>query len=168
MKKDKNIDKLIKESLDVEKTSMDFSKNVMQQIYTSEKEREKALFSLIQKSLLERPSAGFTSGVISLVKTYSKTSIYTPVISKKVWVLITSLYIALMGYTVFNLNMSQPYFIWLDAYILDFRDDLSFNLPSITLPSVLTSPLFAVSIFALSSLLLLDYIIRNRKLALKI
>jgi len=160
MKKDKNLDKFLKENINIERSSLDFTNKVMQQIVADEKNKEKALFSLLQKNLLEEPSADFTSNIMSLLKPYAKTSVYTPVIGKKVWILITSLFISVLAYTIFNLEITQTYFTGLDQYIPSFNMDFSFNLPPI-----LTSPLFAMSIFALSSLLFLDYFIRNRRFA---
>ena len=57
MKKDKNLDKFLKENINIERSSLDFTNKVMQQIVADEKNKEKALFSLLQKNLLEEPAA---------------------------------------------------------------------------------------------------------------
>ncbi len=163
MKEDKNLDKFIKQNIDIEKPSFDFSKEVMQHILTSDLNKEKALTNLLKKHTLENPNVDFTSNIISVINQYSKESNYTPVIGKKVWILIISFIVILMGYTISKLDVTQTYSTWLDKYIPSFNVDISFNLPLI-----LTSPLFALSIFALSSLLLLDYFIRNRKVNLNL
>lgn len=163
MKEDKNLDKFIKQNIDIDKPSFDFSKEVMQHILTSDLNKEKALTNLLKKHTLENPNVDFTSNIISVINQYSKESNYTPVIGKKVWILIISFIVILMGYTISKLDVTQTYSTWLDKYIPSFNVDISFNLPLI-----LTSPLFALSIFALSSLLLLDYFIRNRKVNLNL
>ena len=61
MKEDKNIERLIRESLKVENTSDDFSDKVMKQIKVSDRKEEIALTSLVAKYAVERPSADFTS-----------------------------------------------------------------------------------------------------------
>ena len=163
MKEDKNLDKFIKQNIDIDKPSFDFSKEVMQHILTSDLNKEKALTNLLKKHTLENPNVDFTSNIISVINQYSKESNYTPVIGKKVWILIISFIVILMGYTISKLDVTQTYSTWLDKYIPSFNVDISFNLPLI-----LTSPLFPLSIFALSSLLLLDYFIRNRKVNLNL
>ena len=157
MKEGKNIDKLIKQNLNIEKPSLDFSNKVMYQVKAFELKKERAFSSLIQKNQLETPSIDFTSNVMSVIYQDSKVSVYTPVIGKKAWFLIASFILILLSYTIFNLEVTQPYFTGLDKYIPSYDLDLSFNLPPI-----LTSPLFAISIFALSLLLFLDYFVRNR------
>jgi len=161
MKEEDNIemDKLIRQNLHVEKPSSDFSIQVMQQIAITKK--DKALSTLIQRNLLEKPSADFTANVMTNIDQLEKASIYIPVISKKVWVLIASLFMIVTAYTLITLDTTQSYFTRLEKYTPSFNNDLTFDLPPI-----LTSPLFALSIFSLSALLFLDYFIRNRKLSL--
>ena len=160
MKEDKNIDKFIKQNINIEKPSLDFSNKVMSQVKALELKKEKAFSSLLQKNLIETPSLDFTANIMSAINQDSKASVYIPVIGKKAWLLIASFVLVLLSYTIFNLELTQPYFQDLDKYIPSY--DLDF---SIVLPPLLTSPLFAISIFALSSLLFLDYFIRNRSLS---
>jgi len=161
MKENKNIDKFIKQNINIEKPSLDFSNKVMSQVKAIELNNEKAFSSLMQKNLLETPSVNFTTNIMSIINQDSKVSIYNPVISKKAWILITSFVLILFGYTIFNLEFSQTYFAELEKYIPSYTMNISFQLPQI-----ITSPLFATSIFALSALLFIDYFIRNRRFSL--
>ncbi|MEN8185846.1 MAG: hypothetical protein ABFR05_01820 [Bacteroidota bacterium] len=155
----KNIDKLLKESLEVENTSLNFSSKVMQQIHASELEKDKALMSLLQKFTLEQPSIGFTSKVMLSLPDISQKTVYQPVISKKVWYFITVFFIFMMVYVFLNTDSVSTSEI-IDPYLAKIKNIFSFNTPSL-----LTSPLFALSMFALSSLLLLDNFFRSKNVS---
>jgi len=47
-------------------------------------------------------------------------------------------------------------------------DTILANSMTFDLPAILTSPLFGLSVFALSSLLFLDYFMKNRKISINI
>ncbi len=160
MKQDKSINKFIKEGLEVENTSLDFSKNVMQQIYALDIEKEKALTSLLQKYTLEEPLINFTSNILSKVHLNSKASVYQPVISKKVWYIILAVVMLFISYVFFSLGDTSIQSNIVNSYLIKLENLFSFNLPTL-----LTSPIFALSIFALSSLLFLDYFLQKRKLS---
>lgn len=155
----KNIDKFIKQNLKIEETSLNFSSNVMEQIYAVDLKKKKALSSLMQKHVIEEPSINFTSNVLSTIEQKSKVSVYQPVIGKKAWIFIGSLIIFIFVYALFNIGSPAQNSI-IDNFFLKIHDYFSFEFPSISI-----SPLFTLSIFALSSLLCLDYFLRNRRLS---
>jgi hypothetical protein len=76
MKRDKKIDKFIKQNLSPENPSAEFSSNIMQQINSLEKINEKALASLLHKHTLEKPSLNFTSKLMQEISAVSKVSVY--------------------------------------------------------------------------------------------
>ncbi|MEN8124430.1 MAG: hypothetical protein ABFR32_04805 [Bacteroidota bacterium] len=159
MEKDsKNIDKIIQENLDIKNPSLDFTDKVMQQVLTSEVNEEKALTSLLQKHTLETPSLDFTSKVMLGLPQNSSAFVYQPVIGKKTWYFISLIFILLVIYISFNLDTTPKQSEILIPYLIKIKSIFSFNMPDI-----LTSPLFALSMFALSTLLLIDYFIRNRR-----
>lgn len=162
MKENKKIDRFIKQSIDVEKTSFDFLNKVMQQIMSSDLKKEKALTNLLNKHTLENPTLEFTSKVMSVVKQNSTITEYQPVISKKAWYFITSVLILLMVFITPYFDITSSQLNYKIPYLTNIKSMFSFNVPSI-----LTSPLFAMSVFTLSFLLLLDYFVRNRNFTLK-
>ena len=157
-KDSKNIDKFIQENLDVKKTSLDFTNEVMEQVFRLELKEEKAMTSFFQKHILEEPSSEFTSKVMSGLPQNSPTFVYQPVIGKKAWYFITAVFITLVIYIFFNLDPNSTQIVDFSTYLERIETVFSFEIPGI-----LTSPFFALSMFALSSLLLIDYFIRNRQ-----
>jgi hypothetical protein len=159
MDKDKNIDNFIKQNMDLHEPSTGFSKNVMEEIYALDLNKDKALSSLMQKHVLEEPSFNFTSRVMGSIEQRSKAIAYQPVIGKKVWFLILSVIVIIFVYTFLKLDFTATKHIYLEN--LQSRLD---NLFVFEYTSLNISPLFGLAIFALSSLLFLDYFIRNRRL----
>jgi uncharacterized integral membrane protein len=158
MKQDKNIDKFIKQNLSTEQPSSDFSSRVMQQINSLELENEKALSSLLQKHTLEKPSLNFTSKIMQEINAGSAIGVYDPVISKKVWFIIFSTIFFLVIISVFNIENTPSQLSYLDIFMTKINEALSFKTPA-----VLSSPILAFSMFALSSLLFLDRFLRRKK-----
>jgi len=160
MKRDKNIDKFIKENLSLEKPSSHFSGNLMQQIDAKETEKESALASLIQKHTLEQPTANFTASIMQGIILHEglPISAYQPVISKKIWFVLSSIILFVVVYTVLNFDNAPPEY----SYIQDFVSKID-GAFSVKLPSILTSPILALSLFALSSLLLLDRFLHRKE-----
>lgn len=152
----KNIDKIIKQNMDIEKPSLEFTEKVMHQILASESIREKALISLLQKHTLKEPSIDFTSKVMSILPKNSHVFVYKPVISKNVWYLLAVGFILMVVYIFLNADDIVTSEL-LNSYIAKIGTVFSFKIPNL-----LISPIFALSMFALSSLLLLDYFLRNR------
>lgn len=160
MKQEKKIDDFIKEGLEVENTSLNFSNIVMQQIQALDLEKEKALTSLLQKYTLKEPSLNFTTNVLSEIHLNSKTSVYQPVISKKVWYVIFSIVILVVSYVLFSLEGASSQSNMINLNLIKLANVFSFNLPKL-----LATPLFTLSLFALTSLLFLDYFLQKRKLS---
>ena len=158
--KDKNIDDFIKQNLDIQEPSKDFSGNVMEQIYALDLEKDKALSSLMQKHVLEAPSINFTSRLMASIEQQSKITAYKPVIGKKVWFLITSVIVFIFVYVFLKSDFAIKENIYLENLIGKLNNLFVFEYPSLDI-----SPIFGLGIFALSSLLFLDYFIRNRRLA---
>jgi hypothetical protein len=158
--KDKNIDDFIKQNLDIQEPSKDFSGNVMEQIYALDLKKDKALSSLMQKHVLEEPSINFTSRLMASIEQQSKITSYKPVIGKKVWFLISSVVVFIFVYTF----LKSDFAIKENIYLENLQGKLN-NLFVFEYPSLDISPIFGLGIFALSSLLFIDYFIRNRRLA---
>ncbi len=160
MKQDKNIDKIIKQNLSLENPSSDFSVNLMQQILDKETEKEKALSSLIQKHVIEIPSAKFTFRIMQEITANASSHIptYQPVISKKIWFVLSSIILFVVVFTILNFDNAPPEY----NYLQDFISKIN-GASSIKLPFILTSPIFALSLFALSSLLLLDRFLHRKE-----
>lgn len=163
MKKDGNIDKLIRESLKTEQPSKDFTNNIMDQIGALESKEEKALGSLIKRSVLESPSINFTDRVMVKIEKSSIAIANKPVISKKAWTFILIGLLSVVIYVLTAPSKETATSLYIDNAMTKIDGALSFDLPAL-----LISPLFAISVFALSSLLFLDYFLRNRTLSLKI
>jgi len=167
MKEDEKIDKLIRDSLKMEQPSMDFTNKIMGQIESVDAKQEKALGSLLKKNTLESPSLNFTARVMAEVEKASVKVADTPIIGKKAWIfigmLVTSIFVYVLMTGEKNTATSQA----IDG-IMNKVDNALSNSMTFDLPPILTSPLFGLSIFALSSLLFLDYFMKNRKLSVNI
>jgi len=167
MKEEKNIDKLIRESLKTEQPSNDFTSKIMNQIKVADTDQEKAMASLLKKNTLESPSLNFTARVMAEVEKASIKIADEPIISKKVWTFISIfigsifIYVLLTGEK--NTSSSTAF-----NEIIKKWDQLLTSSLSFDLPEIIISPLFGLSIFALSSLLFLDYYLKNRKISMTI
>ena len=167
MKEEKKIDKLIRESFKMEAPSVDFTNKIMNQIEAFDAKEEKALGSLLKRSALQSPSLNFTARVMAEVEKASVTIADAPIISKKAWafigMLIASIFVYVLATGEKNTATSQA----IDGTVKKVDTILSNSL-TFDLPAILTSPLFGLSIFALSSLLFLDYYMKNRKITVNI
>ncbi len=163
MKEDGKIDKLIRESLKMEQPSKDFTKNIMSQIDAFDAKEEKALTSLIKRNVLESPSINFTDRVMREIEKSSVAVVNKPVIGKKAWTFIGICLAVVIAYVLLAPSKETATSLYVDNAMAKLDGVFSFDLPGI-----LISPLFAISVFALSSLLFLDYFLRNRSLSLKI
>ena len=167
MKEDKNIDKLIRESLKMEQPSDDFTSKIMNQIEVADTKQERALASLLKKNTLDSPSLNFTERVMAEVKKTSIKIADEPIISKKVWTFIGIFVGAIFVYSLLLGDKSTSSSTAIDETMKKF-DQMLTNSLSFDLPEILISPLFGLSIFALSSLLFLDYYLKNRKISVNI
>ncbi len=160
MKQDKNIDRFIKKNLRTEKPSTSFSNELMQQIHALENENEKVLSSLLQKHSLEKPSVNFTSRIMREINAVSSQSVYQPVISKKVWFVIFSVILSFVIFAIFNFDNTAIQVKYIDGIVQKMSESLSYELPEL-----ISSPLMALSMFALSSLLILDRFLHRKEYA---
>lgn len=160
MKQDKNIDKFIKQNLSLENPSTHFSINLMQQIHANETEKESTLSSLIQKHTLEQPTVNFTANIMQEITANASSHIltYQPVISKKIWFVLSSIILFIVVVTVLNFGNTPPEY----SYTQDLVSKIN-GAFSVKLPAILTSPISALSLFALSSLLLLDRFLHRKE-----
>lgn len=97
----------------------------------SDKYYENLVDKLIAESTLQKPSADFTSKIMSQVLVIEKTKsiVYKPLISKPVWAVIFGCLIAFIGYVVFiadnavasDLSLSTLYYSKIDNLIPVFQ-----------------------------------------------
>ncbi len=163
MKEDKKIDKLIRESLKAQQPSADFTHKVMNKISAYDESEEKALASLLQKNVMESPSLNFTSRVMNAIQKESVVVKKEPIIGKKAWIFIAISMAALVMYSLLVTHESSEVSNVINQGMSKVEPLFAFDLPGI-----LGSPIFALSVFALSSLLFLDYFMGNRRMSLKV
>lgn len=167
MKEDEKIDELIRESLKMEQPSVDFTNKIMDQIQLVDTKQEKALGSLLKKNTLESPSLNFTARVMAEVEKASVKVLDTPIIGKKAWAFIVMLITSIFVYVLITGEKDTATSLAIGGAVKKVNNALS-NSMTFDLPAILTSPLFGLSIFALSSLLFLDYFMKNRKISVNI
>jgi hypothetical protein len=87
---------------------------------------ENLVDKMMKSSTLESPSVDFTSQILSKIETLqqSKTTVYQPLISKKIWVLIISGCIALVVYAFFSTSSESS--SWLST--VDYSKLPTFNI----------------------------------------
>ena len=159
---DGKLDKLIRESLKVEQPSNDFANKIMGQIEATNSKEEKALSSLLKRNVSESPSLNFTDRVMREIEKSAISVVYKPIIGKKAWIFIFTSFVLIIGYVMALPSEETAATLYVDNAMSKVENLFIFDLPGI-----LGSPLFAISVLALSSLLFLDYFLRNRTLSLK-
>ncbi|MCV9932224.1 hypothetical protein OIU80_08010 [Flavobacterium sp. LS1R47] len=97
----------------------------------SDKYYENLVDKVMAGSTLQKPSADFTSKIMSqiLIAEKNKTIVYKPLISKSVWIVIFGCLIAFVGYIIFTgnkatdheLNVSTLYYSKIDNLIPVFQ-----------------------------------------------
>ena len=161
-KEEHKIKKLI-QSIELDKPSENFTEKVMSKInYATSDEalKDPTLTTMLKHYGQEFPSINFADRVMAQVHKDVAVE-YKPIISKKVWSVIFSLFTSFIVYVLIAepASTNNPYIsrysTLLEKFILDFGIVL---VESTQIPSILT-----VSIFCLSTLLLLDYFFRKRK-----
>ncbi len=167
MKEDKKIDKLIRESLRMEQPSFDFTNKIMDKIDLVDAKQEKALGSLLKKNTLESPSLNFAARVMAEVEKASVNVVDAPIIGKKAWTFISMLIASIFVYVLMTEEKNTATSQAIDGAMKKVDNALS-NSMTFDLPAILTSPLFGLSVFALTSFLFLDYFMKNRKLSVNI
>ncbi|MCF6347861.1 MAG: hypothetical protein L3J20_06135 [Flavobacteriaceae bacterium] len=163
--KEKHITKKLLKSIDLDSPSIDFTDKVMAKVNTIPDEvilKDTILTSLLKKNSLETPNSDFSIEIMAKVSTNSIAD-YKPIISKKSWNIIFLFFASFIIYVL----LSKPITIQNDSYIsklsmisnsliTDFGNSLTQN---IQIPSILV-----VSILCLSVLLLLDTVLRTKKI----
>lgn len=150
----KDLEAFLKKNLEEESTSSDFTDLVLGKIHAAEIEKEKALQSLLQKHIVELPPEDFSSNIMQVIEN-KEIAKYHPVISKKAWMLIATVLIVITGFFTLKGGTSNEESNFLVSYLSGVEKLFSFELPVI-----LTSPIFALSLFALSTLLSIDYYLK--------
>ena len=157
-----NIKKLI-QSIELDSPSENFTEKVMSNInYATDDEllNDPSLTSLLKKNGQEAPSVNFVTAVMAQIQREGIIE-YKPIISKKIWSVLSVLFVSSVVFVLFTESPSSS-----NSYVSKYSDVLekiiaSFGssiVESIQIPSILV-----VSIFCLSSLLLLDYFLNTRE-----
>ena len=157
-----NIKKLI-QSIELDSPSENFTEKVMSNInYAPDDEllNDPSLTSLLKKNGQEAPSVNFVTAVMAQIQREGIIE-YKPIISKKIWSVLSVLFVSSVVFVLFTESPSSS-----NSYVSKYSDVLekiitSFGssiVESIQIPSILV-----VSIFCLSSLLLLDYFLNTRE-----
>ncbi len=156
MKQDTNdIDRIIQENLELNKLTPDFTDKLMQKININELVEKSTLKLVLQKNALHEAPVRFTEKLLSNMEQKQKVFTYQPVISKKTLRLVAVFVFGIGVYAFFFAHPESSSDVW-STYI----EKLSTI--SLHMPKLLTSHLFAMSIFALSSLLFIDYQLKNK------
>ncbi len=151
-----NIDKLIRQHLQEEQTGNNFTGKLMQKIIKGGNMEEFAMRQLAKKYLPEHTPEEFTTKVMQKITADSKSTVYQPVISKKIWMVIFSfLSVFIITVLFFSVKGNQQTSV-VGSYFTKI-----INILSADYPKILTSPLLAMSMFVMSSLFFLDYFIRE-------
>jgi hypothetical protein len=156
--KEEKLKKLI-QSVEPDQPMADFTALLMQKIEAQEiMVANPALDALLEKHLIEAPSLDFTQKVMMDVERIDKKVVYEPIISKKVWYgigIAASLIILLVSFFGKSSPVtSKP--LPLVTHINQLTGKIILQIA--TLPTLVLSCLFAVS-----SLVLIEYFLSNRK-----
>ena len=161
-KEEHNIKKLI-QSIELDTPSENFTEKLMSKInYVTNDEvlNDPSLTSLLKKNGQETPSVNFVDKVMAQIQ-LEGTIEYKPIISKKIWSVLSILLVSSFIFVLFTESSPSSnsyvskYSDVLDQIITSFGSSI---VESIQIPSILV-----VSIFCLSSLLLLDYFLNTRE-----
>ena len=154
----KKADQFIREHMEEERPSLGFSDKIMNQIHASETIKEKSLGTLLQKHILETPPSNFTDKVMTQIQTKeSSVFVYKPIISKNVWIAIVFFFGLVAVFSLLSLEGQESQI----DYLQEIMNKLDFSV-LFKVSNELMSPIFALSLFALSLFLWIDYFIHNR------
>lgn len=159
-KSNKHIKNIISK-VGIEKAPIDFTNKVMQDIFVStsvEALKDATLSSLLKRTSIEEPSPEFVSAIMNQVKTPIVID-YQPLISKKVWFIISGVVITFVLFVFLydSPNESISVFNKVSPYLNDMNSIFTNFLKGFTI-----SPVLIISIFCLSTLLLLDTFLKRR------
>jgi len=163
--KEKHSTKKLLLNIGLDSPSINFIDKVMEKVNIIPDDvilEDEVLSSLLKKNSLEIPSFDFSTKIMTKVNTYS-ISDYKPIISKKGWNIIFLLFASFVIYallfkptTTQNNSYISKFSTFFNDLIANFGSSLSQN---IQIPSILI-----VSILCLSVLLLLDTLLRTKKI----
>ena len=159
-KQQKDIRKFINTN-SIDKAPANFTNKVMQDVFMSSNEealKSAALNSLLKRTTIEKPSYHFASNIMSQI-TAEKEIEYQPLISKKAWLIISVVLIAFVLVTIFSNSTdgSTSIFSEVNPYIDQVKS--VFNNP---FKGVEVSPLLAISLLCLTSMLLFDNFLKKK------
>lgn len=156
--KEDKLKKLI-QSVEPDQPTADFTTILMQQIEAQEAIIvNPALDYLLEKHLIEAPSVDFTQKVMMGVKQLDKKVIYEPIISKKVWYAIgiaAALVLTLVSLFSRSSQVSRK--------PLPLAHDINQITGEIIVQINALPTLVLVCLFAVSSLVLIEYILSNKR-----
>ena len=162
-KEEHNIKKLI-QSIELDSPSENFAEKVMSKINCATDDEllnDPSLTSLLKKNGQEEAlSVNFVTEVMAQIQREGIIE-YKPIISKKIWSFLTLLLVSSVVFVLFtestpsNNSYVSKYSDVLERIITSFGSSI---VESIQIPSILV-----VSIFCLSSLLLLEYFLNTRE-----
>ena len=151
----------------VEKAPVDFTQQVMQDIFVSTSEeglKDEKLATLLKEPNLEIPSTMFVSNVMKDIEMQRNLE-YKPLISKKGWLLIGGFFVGMLVFVFFKDAPQEPSAVLtkLLPYLEEAKNRLDvsyspkgrFNAPEL-------SPILAISLFCLSSMLIFETILKRR------
>lgn len=155
---EQKLKKLI-QSVELDEPTADFTAILMQKIASQETIiTNPALDSLLEIYLIEAPSVDFTQKVMMDIENLDRKLVYEPIISKKMWYAIgiaAALIMALVSFFGRSVQMSnKPLPLATPINQITGKIIVQIN----ALPTLVLACLFAVS-----SLVLLDYFLSNRK-----
>ena len=158
-KSDKHIKKIISK-VELDKAPIDFTSKVMQDVFISTNEealKDPALSSLLKRTSTEEPSQNFVSLIMNQVENPVEIK-YQPLIGKKTWFIIAGVLISFILFALLNDSPSQSTPIIDKA--LPYLDSLN-SLIANPFKGFKMSPLLAISLMCLSSLLLVDTFLKR-------
>lgn len=149
-KHEAQLKKLIRETA-ADAPSDAFTRAVMQRVH-----EEAAFHALVQQNAIEAAPAAFSSEVIAQIRGKQQVTSAKPVISHRVWYGIAAAWLALIVACFFlPTNEPQPdFFTRLNAQMMSHQ---VFDQKLYTIPQQVM-----LTVIGLSSLVLLDYFLRNR------
>lgn len=161
-KEEHNIKKLI-QSIELDSPSENFTEKLMSKInYVTNDEllNDPSLTSLLKKNGQEAPSVKFVDGVMAQIQQEGIIE-YKPIISKRIWSVLSILLVSSFIFVLFTESSPSS-----NSYVSKYSDVLEHiitNFGSSIVESIQIPSILVVSIFCLSSLLLLDYFLNTRE-----
>lgn len=156
---DKSLKKLLRK-VTLDAPSLHFTDNIIHQIEAEAAQSmafEPKLQTLLQRHALETPSADFTKAIMA--KTAAPKTVYAPIIPQKAWYGVAALFTFLFGWVIYFWKTPNP-------TVTQSPQSQTTVLSLTELSHVLTSipSTYALGLFAICTLLLLDYFLRYKTL----